>query len=134
MVIILMLQISLKKSFEEGCQCLNSINILQIALSLQNISIKLINIKINVYFWQPGFQKGDNWNASRTHRVIFFWSAIIEPKFVFTRYNNRQSSEQNNRMLISLHDNGEDEKRAHGFANFYLLGTYFDLKHAWIAY
>jgi hypothetical protein len=39
-------------------------------------------------------------------------------------------NEQNNRMLISLHDNGEDEKHAHGFADFYLLGTYFDLKHA----
>jgi hypothetical protein len=38
MVIILILQISYKKLFEEGCQCLNTINILQIALSLQNIS------------------------------------------------------------------------------------------------
>ena len=36
--------------FAEGCQCLNTINILQIALSLQNISIKHINIKIHVYF------------------------------------------------------------------------------------
>jgi hypothetical protein len=31
-----------------------------IAYSLQNISIKHINIKINVYFRQPGFKKGDN--------------------------------------------------------------------------
>jgi hypothetical protein len=44
--------------FAEVCQCLNTINILQIALSLQNISIKHINIKINVYLGQPGFQKG----------------------------------------------------------------------------
>jgi hypothetical protein len=56
--------------FEEGCQCLNTINILQIALSLQNISIKHINIKINVYFWQPGFKKGDYWNANRTHPFL----------------------------------------------------------------
>ena len=61
------------------------INILQIALSLQNISIKHINIKINVYFWQPGFKKGDNWNANRTHPFIFSWLAIIGPKLFFTR-------------------------------------------------
>jgi hypothetical protein len=30
----------------------------------------------------------------------------------------RQSSEQNNRKLISLHKNGEDDKHAHGFADF----------------
>jgi hypothetical protein len=94
------------------------IYILQIALSLQNISIKHINIKINVYFWQPGFEKGDNWNANRTHPFIFSWSAIIGPKLFFTRYNDRQSYEQNNRTLISLHNNGEDEKHAHGFADF----------------
>ena len=29
-----------------------------------------------------------------------------------------QSSEQNNRKLISLHNNGEDDKNAHGFADF----------------
>jgi hypothetical protein len=27
---------------------------------------KTYNIKINVYFWQPGFQKGDNSNTNRT--------------------------------------------------------------------
>ena len=35
-----------------------------------------------------------------------------------SRGNDRQSSEQNNRKLISLHDNGEEEKHAHGFADF----------------
>jgi hypothetical protein len=30
----------------------------------------------------------------------------------------RQSSEQNNRKLISLHNNVEDEKHAHGFGDF----------------
>jgi hypothetical protein len=60
MVIILILQISKQILFEEGCQCLNTIHILQIALSLQNISIKHINIKINVSFRPPGFKKGDN--------------------------------------------------------------------------
>jgi hypothetical protein len=69
--------------------------VLQIALSVQNISIKHINIKINVYFWQPGFKKGDNWNANQTPSFIFSWSAIIAPKLFFTRYNDRQSSEQN---------------------------------------
>ena len=50
MAIILILQISYQILFAEGCQCLNTINILQVALSLQNISIKHINIKISVYF------------------------------------------------------------------------------------
>jgi hypothetical protein len=31
---------------------------------------------------------------------------------------DRQSSEQNNRKLISLHNNAEDDKHAHGFADF----------------
>jgi hypothetical protein len=61
MVINLILQISLQILFKENYQCLNTISILQIALSLQNILIKHINIKINVYFWQPGLKKGDNW-------------------------------------------------------------------------
>ena len=82
------------------------------------IITKYINIKIYVYFWQPCFKKWDSWNANRTHPFIFSWSAIIEPKPFFTRYNDRQSSEQNNRKLISLHNNGEDEKHAHGFADF----------------
>ena len=32
--------------------------------------------------------------------------------------NDRQSSEQINRKLISLHNNGKDEKYAHRFADF----------------
>jgi hypothetical protein len=51
---------------------------------------------------------------------LFFtksWSAIIGPKFSSQGYY-RQSSEQNNRKLISLHNNGEDDKHAHGFADF----------------
>jgi hypothetical protein len=35
-----------------------------------------------------------------------------------SRGNDRQSSEQNNQKLISLQNNGEDEKHAHGFADF----------------
>jgi hypothetical protein len=35
-----------------------------------------------------------------------------------SRGHDRQSSEQNNRKLISLHNNGEDAKHAHGFADF----------------
>ena len=51
-----------------------------IAYSLQNISIKHINIKINVYFWQPGFKKGDNKMQIEHTRLSFL---------------DRQSSEQN---------------------------------------
>ena len=45
---------------------------------------------------------------------------IIETQIEHTRLSflDRQSSEQNNRKLISLHNNGEDEKHAHGFAYF----------------
>ena len=35
-----------------------------------------------------------------------------------SRGHDRQSSEQNNRKLISLHNNGGDDKHAHGFADF----------------
>ena len=37
---------------------------------------------------------------------------------LFPRGIDWQLSEQNNRKLISLHNNGEDEKHAHGFAEF----------------
>jgi hypothetical protein len=59
---------------------------------------------------------------------------IVEAQIEHTRLSflDRQSSNQNlssrgiivsnhrNRMLISLHDNGEDGKHAHGFADFYI--------------
>jgi hypothetical protein len=51
---------------------------------------------------------------------LFFtrsWSAIIGPK-LSSWGHDRQSSEQNNRKLISLHSNGEEDKHAHGFADF----------------
>ena len=35
-----------------------------------------------------------------------------------SRGHDRQSSEQNNQKLISLHNNGEDDKHAHGFVDF----------------
>ena len=35
-----------------------------------------------------------------------------------SRGNDRQSSKKNTRNLISLHNNGEDEKYAHRFADF----------------
>ena len=45
---------------------------------------------------------------------------IIETQIEHTRLSflDRQSSEQNNRKLISLHNNGEDEKHTHRFADF----------------
>ena len=35
-----------------------------------------------------------------------------------SRGHDRQSSEQNNRKLIILHNNGEDDEHAQGFADF----------------
>ena len=45
---------------------------------------------------------------------------IIEMQIEHTRLSflDRQSSEQNNQKLISLHNNSKDEKHAHGFADF----------------
>ena len=37
---------------------------------------------------------------------------------LFSRVNDRQSSEQNNRKLISLHNNSENDKHGHGLADF----------------
>ena len=48
---------------------------------------------------------------------LFFTRSIIGPNFS-SRGSDRQSSEKNNRKLISLHNNDEDEKYAHGFADF----------------
>ena len=50
-------------------------------------------------------------------RLSFLDRQSSDPNF-FSRGNDRQSSEQNNRKLISLHNNGEDKKHAHGFADF----------------
>ena len=52
------------------------------------------------------------------HTVYLFLIGNHRTKAFFTRYNDRQSSEQNNRRIISLHNNGDDEKHAHGFADF----------------
>jgi hypothetical protein len=38
--------------------------------------------------------------------------------YLSSRVHDRQSSEQNNRKLISLHNNGKDNKHAHEFADF----------------
>ena len=44
------------------------------------------------------------------------WQSSVQN--FFPRGNAWQSSKENNRKLISLHNNGEDEKHAHGFADF----------------
>ena len=64
------------------------------------------------------------------HTCLSFLDRQSSDQNFSSRVDDRQSSEQNNRKLISLHNNDEDEKHAHGFADFWLLGTYFDLKHA----
>ena len=45
---------------------------------------------------------------------------IIETQIEHIRLSflDRQSSEQNNRKLISLYNNGEDEKHAYRFSDF----------------
>jgi tRNA U38,U39,U40 pseudouridine synthase TruA len=42
--------------------------------------------------------------------------------------HDQQSSEQNNRKLISLNNNGEDDKHAHGFCRFLIVGNIFRLE------
>ena len=52
------------------------------------------------------------------HTRLSFLDRQSSVQNFFSRGNDRQSSEQNNRKLISLHNNGEDEKHAYGFADF----------------
>jgi hypothetical protein len=75
------------------------------------------------------------------HDIFLFftrsWSAIIGPKFSPRGYD-RQSSEQNTRKLISVHNNGKDDKLAHGFAvscrvnQFLLLQLFLCYTHEYI--
>ena len=50
------------------------------------------------------------------HTRLSFLDRQSSDQNISSRCNDRQSSEQNNRKLISLHNNDEDEKHAHGFA------------------
>ena len=52
------------------------------------------------------------------HTRLSFLDRQSSNQNLSSRRNDRQSSEQSNRKLISLHNNGEDEKHAHGFADF----------------
>jgi hypothetical protein len=52
------------------------------------------------------------------HTRLFFLDQQSSDQNFSSRVDDRQSSEQNNRKLISLHNNDEDEKHAHGFADF----------------
>ena len=52
------------------------------------------------------------------HTRLSFLDRQLSNQNFSSRGNDRQSSEQNNRKLISLHNNGENEKHAHGFADF----------------
>ena len=80
----------------------------------------IINSLINVYLWKPGFKKGDNLNANRPHPFIFSsrgHDRQSSDQIFSRRGHDRQSSKQSNRKLISLHNNGENDKHAHGFAD-----------------
>jgi hypothetical protein len=55
------------------------------------------------------------------HDCLFFLHEVMIGNHrtkTFSQGYDRQSSEHNNRKLISLHNNGEDDKHAHGFADF----------------
>jgi hypothetical protein len=56
--------------------------------------------------------------AQIEHTRLSFLDRQSSNQNLSSRRNDRQSSEQSNRKLISLHNNGEDEKHAHGFADF----------------
>ena len=50
--------------------------------------------------------------------IVYLFCKRSSDQNFSSRGYDRQSSEQNNRKLISLHNNGEDDKHAHGFADF----------------
>jgi hypothetical protein len=57
----------------------------------------------------------------RENRIIccqIFCDLLLKSQNFSSRGHDQQSSEQNNRKLINLHNNGEDDKHAHGFADF----------------
>ena len=56
--------------------------------------------------------------AQIEHTRLSFLDRQSSNQNLSSRRNDRQSSEQSNRKLISLHNNGEDGKHAHGFADF----------------
>ena len=49
------------------------------------------------------------------HTRLSFLDRQSSDQNFFPRGNDWQSSKENNRKLISLHNNGEDEKHAHDF-------------------
>jgi hypothetical protein len=57
--------------------------------------------------------KGEIIEMQIEHTRLSFLDRQKSDKIITSRDNDRQSSEQNN-----IHNNGEDEKHAHGFANF----------------
>jgi hypothetical protein len=52
------------------------------------------------------------------HIRLSFLDRQSSDQTLSSRVNDRQSSEQSNRNLISLHNNGENDKHEHGFADF----------------
>ena len=52
------------------------------------------------------------------HTRLSFLDRQSSDQTLSSRVNDRQSSEQSNRNLISLHNNGENDKHGHGFADF----------------
>ena len=52
------------------------------------------------------------------HTRLYFLDRLSSDQNFSSRGNDRQSSEQNNRKLIILHNNAEDETHAQGFADF----------------
>jgi hypothetical protein len=58
-------------------------------------------------------------NQTDSSIIIVRNVCVLSSASIFSsRGHDRQSSEQNNRRLISLHNNGEEDKHAHGFADF----------------
>ena len=69
MLIILILQISQHILVEEGCQCLNTINILPNSLIITKYINKTYQHTNKCLSLKARFQKGDNLNTNRTQRL-----------------------------------------------------------------
>jgi len=60
----------------------------------------------------------DRFLNNNCQEYVRAYLSIHDCLIFLSRGHDRKSLEQNNRKLISLRKNGEDDKHAHGFADF----------------
>ena len=78
-------------------------------------NVQLMKKKIYIPFTR---HETDRFLNNHCQECVCSYLSIHDCYIFSSRGHDRQSSEQNNRKLISLHNNGVDDKHAHRFADF----------------